>query len=55
MAERTGYSERALYRLLHGLYGRMRVSNRTEAIVLATRYGLLDERPAAGAAELPER
>jgi DNA-binding NarL/FixJ family response regulator len=42
LAERAGYSERALYRLLHALYGRMGVSNRTEAILQASRRGLLD-------------
>jgi DNA-binding NarL/FixJ family response regulator len=43
IADKAGYSERALYRLLHGLYGRMRVSNRTEAILQASRWGLLEE------------
>jgi len=43
LAQKVGYSERALYRLLHGLYGRMRVANRTEAILQASRWGLLDE------------
>ncbi len=42
LASKAGYSERALYRVLHGLYGRMRVSNRTEAILQASRWGLLD-------------
>lgn len=42
LADKAGYSERALYRVLHGLYGRMRVSNRTEAILQASRWGLLD-------------
>ncbi len=42
LANKAGYSERALYRVLHGLYGRMRVSNRTEAILQASRWGLLD-------------
>jgi DNA-binding NarL/FixJ family response regulator len=41
LAERVGYSERALYRLLHALYGRLGVSNRTEAILQASRRGLL--------------
>jgi DNA-binding NarL/FixJ family response regulator len=41
LADKVGYSERALYRILHGLYGRMRVSNRTEAILQAKRWGLL--------------
>lgn len=43
LADKIGYSERALYRMLHGLYGRMRVSNRTEAILQASRWGLLDD------------
>ncbi|MGH9226031.1 MAG: hypothetical protein ACRD2W_20120 [Acidimicrobiales bacterium] len=42
LAERIGSSERALYRVLHGVYGRMRVSSPTEAIVLACRCGLLE-------------
>jgi DNA-binding NarL/FixJ family response regulator len=42
LADKVGYSERALYRVLHGLYGRMRVANRTEAILQANRWGLLD-------------
>ena len=41
LADKVGYSERAFYRILHGLYGRMRVSNRTEAILQAKRWGLL--------------
>ena len=43
LAEKVGYSERALYRMLHGLYHRMRVSNRTEALLQASRWGLLDD------------
>ena len=43
LAEKIGYSERALYRMLHGLYGRMRVSNRTEAILQASKWGLLGD------------
>jgi len=42
LAERVGYSERALYRLLHALYGRLGVSSRTEAILQASRRGLLN-------------
>lgn len=45
LAEKAGYSERALYRVLHGLYGRMRVSNRTEAILQAARWGLIEIPP----------
>lgn len=43
VAQKAGYSERALYRMLHGLYGRMRVSNRMEAVLQASRWGLLDQ------------
>jgi DNA-binding NarL/FixJ family response regulator len=42
LAKNVGYSDRALYRLLHALYGRMGVSNRTEAILQASRRHLLD-------------
>ena len=41
LARRVGCSERAMYRRLHCLYGRMGVSNRSEAIVQASRWGLL--------------
>ena len=36
-------SERGMHRLLHDLYARMRVTKRSEAIVLAARMGLLDD------------
>ena len=42
LAEKVGYSERSLYRLLHDVYGRMQVSNRTEAIAKAARLGIID-------------
>jgi DNA-binding NarL/FixJ family response regulator len=42
LAQTAAYSERAMYRLLHSLYGRMGVSNRTEAILQAHRWGLLE-------------
>lgn len=42
LADRVGYSERSLYRRLHDLYGRLQVSNRTEAIGKATRLGLIE-------------
>lgn len=41
-AEANGYSERAMYRLLNGLYTRMGVSSRSEAVVQAERWGLLN-------------
>jgi DNA-binding NarL/FixJ family response regulator len=42
LAERIGYSERETYRTLGDLYGRLGVTNRTEAIIWATRHGVLD-------------
>lgn len=42
VAADAGYSERAMYRLLHGLYGRLGVSTRSEAIAWAARRGLLE-------------
>jgi DNA-binding NarL/FixJ family response regulator len=42
LAERIGYSERETYRLLGSLYEKLGVTNRTEAIIWATRHGLLD-------------
>lgn len=41
LGEQTGYSERAMYRLLRQLYRRMEVSNRIEAISKASRQGWL--------------
>jgi DNA-binding NarL/FixJ family response regulator len=43
LAERIGYSERETYRMLGDLYQRLGVTNRTEAIIWATRHGVLDE------------
>ena len=43
MASETGFSEREMFRLLGELYSRIGVANRTEAIVWASRHGLLDE------------
>jgi two-component system, NarL family, response regulator DesR len=51
LAAKAGYSERAFYRVLHGLYGRMRVSSRTEAILQASRWGLLEDPVAATRSE----
>lgn len=39
MASDMGYSERAMYRLLRNLYGRMAVRNRTEAVLKASQSG----------------
>jgi DNA-binding NarL/FixJ family response regulator len=41
LAQRSGYSERAMFRLLRGLYGRLGVKNRTEALMVAQRRGWL--------------
>lgn len=41
LARRSGCSERAMYRRLQCLYTRMSVSNRSEAILQASRWGLL--------------
>lgn len=38
----AGYSEREMFRLLQTLYARIGVTSRTEAIIWATRHGLLD-------------
>lgn len=42
IAQSVGYSERELFRMLHDLYERMGVENRSEAIAQAARWGLLD-------------
>lgn len=41
IAERAGYSERAMFRLLRDLYARMRVKTRTEALIRAKERGWL--------------
>lgn len=41
LADRTGYSERAMYRLLRGLYTKLDVKTRTEALMLARERGWL--------------
>jgi len=43
LADDTGYSERAMFRRLHDLYGRLGVTSRAEAIVAAERLGLLED------------
>jgi DNA-binding NarL/FixJ family response regulator len=44
LAERYGYSERAMFRKLADLYARLGVSGRAEALVAADRFGLLPGR-----------
>ena len=42
LADRAGYSERAMYRQLRRLYERLGAANRTEALLQAMRHGLID-------------
>lgn len=41
LADKTEYSERAMFRFLAALYGKTGISNRTEAVLLASQRGLL--------------
>jgi DNA-binding NarL/FixJ family response regulator len=41
IADRTGYAERTLYRLLRDLYARLGSNNRTEAVAIAVQRGLI--------------
>jgi hypothetical protein len=41
LAEQSGYSERAMFRLLRKVYVRMQVRNRTEALLRARQQGWL--------------
>jgi DNA-binding NarL/FixJ family response regulator len=41
LADRAGYSERAMFRLLRSLYGRLNVRTRTEALMFARERGWL--------------
>jgi DNA-binding NarL/FixJ family response regulator len=43
LARAAGYSEREMYRLLATLYVRLGAANRTEALLVAQRHGLLDQ------------
>ena len=43
LARRYGYSEREMYRLLSSVYRQLGAQNRTEALLLAQRFGLLGE------------
>ena len=42
LAKRFGYCEREIHRILHEIYQRMGVENRSAAIARAARWGLLD-------------
>lgn len=44
LAVRAGYSERAMYRLLQGVYGRLGVRNRTQALMRAQSLGWITPR-----------
>ena len=44
LARACGYSEREMYRRLSSVYLRLGAHTRTEALLLAERFGLLDER-----------
>ena len=43
MADMVGYSEREMFRVLNELYATLGVDNRTQAIIWATRHGILDD------------
>jgi DNA-binding NarL/FixJ family response regulator len=43
LADDYGYSERVMFRRLHDLYGRLGAANRSEALISAVRFGLLNE------------
>jgi DNA-binding NarL/FixJ family response regulator len=42
LSEQAGYSERAMFRNLKTIYSRLGASNRTEALLWASRHGVLD-------------
>ncbi|MDQ3641282.1 MAG: hypothetical protein M3450_07420 [Actinomycetota bacterium] len=42
LAGEVGYSEREMFRILSNLYQRMGVVSRTEALVQAAQWGLLE-------------
>jgi DNA-binding NarL/FixJ family response regulator len=46
LADAVGYSEREMFRTLRDTYARIGVRSRTEAIIWATRHGLLEETSA---------
>lgn len=43
LSRQFAHSERDMYRLLSGVYQRLGARNRTDALLLAQRFGLLDE------------
>ncbi|MEU5554038.1 DNA-binding response regulator [Micromonospora sp. NPDC047793] len=54
LAQRTGYSERAMFRLLQALYQEMDVRTRIEAIILARDLGWLPGAPRSRPTTDPE-
>lgn len=53
LARSCGYSEREMYRRLSAVYLRLGARTRTEALLLAERHGLLEERVPDDAVRLP--
>ncbi|HEX2049523.1 MAG TPA: response regulator transcription factor [Actinomycetota bacterium] len=47
LADEAGYSRRTMFRILRDLYRRMGATSRTEALLQATRWGLLSSSGAA--------
>lgn len=47
LADEAGFSEREMFRMLGELYRTIGVKTRTEAIIWASRHGVLDDEPAA--------
>lgn len=48
LAAALGYSERAMFRVLHDLYSRLGVANRQQALIVAARSGLLENAAGDG-------
>jgi DNA-binding NarL/FixJ family response regulator len=48
IADRVGYSEREMFRTLRETYTKLGARNRTEAIIWASRHGLLEEPAGSG-------
>jgi DNA-binding NarL/FixJ family response regulator len=53
LAHEAGYSERAMFRLLRQLYRKIGARNRTEALVLSSQRGWLQDIAAAGPSSGP--
>lgn len=46
LADQVGYSEREMYHRLKGVYETIGADSRTEALILASRWGVLAAIPA---------